>query len=153
LTTKPILGYPDFLRKFIIYTDASGYGIGVVLAQMQNPPLPDPSETNEADSAEPSDREVVIAYTSKHFTERVVYTSCVQLKNNVLLLFTRTSVWIPGEFTKKARVISALLPASTLPFLSLSFLCLSLNLFVLAWYREIHWWSRTTSNIQRALHG
>ena len=104
---------------------------------MQNPPLPDPSETNEADSAEPSDREVVIAYTSKHFTERVVYTSCVQLKNNVLLLFTRTSVSIPGEFSKKARVISALLTASTLPFLSLSFLCLSLNLFVLARYREI----------------
>ena len=65
LTTKPILGYPDFTREFIIYTDASGYGIGAVLAQMQAPALPDTS-----DSAETGDREVVIAYTSKHLSER-----------------------------------------------------------------------------------
>ena len=32
LMTKPILGYPDFTREFIIYTDASGYGICLVLA-------------------------------------------------------------------------------------------------------------------------
>jgi len=64
LTTKPILGYPDFSREFIIYTDASGYGIGAVLAQMQTPALPDPTEANEADTAETGDREVVIAYTS-----------------------------------------------------------------------------------------
>ena len=70
LTTKPILGYPDFTREFIIYTDASGYGIGVVLAQMQAPALPDTSETSEANSAEAGDREVVIAYTSKHLSER-----------------------------------------------------------------------------------
>jgi hypothetical protein len=63
LTTKPILGYPDFTREFIIYTDASGYGIGAVLAQMQAPALPDTSETSEANSAEAGDREVVIAYT------------------------------------------------------------------------------------------
>ncbi len=70
LTTKPILGYPDFSREFIIYTDASGYGIGAVLAQMQTPPLPDQTETSEADTAESGDREVVIAYTSKHLNER-----------------------------------------------------------------------------------
>ena len=70
LTTKPILGYPDFTREFIIYTDASGYGIGAVLAQMQAPALPDTSETSEANSAEAGDREVVIAYTSKHLSER-----------------------------------------------------------------------------------
>ena len=70
LTTKPILGYPDFTREFIIYTDASGYGIGAVLAQMQTPALPDLSETDEADPAESEDREVVIAYTSKHLNER-----------------------------------------------------------------------------------
>ena len=33
LTTKPILRPPDFNRMFIIYTDASGFAIGVILAQ------------------------------------------------------------------------------------------------------------------------
>jgi hypothetical protein len=70
LTTRPILGYPDFTREFIIYTDASGYGIGAVLAQMQAPALPDTSETSEANSAETGDGEFVIAYTSKHLSER-----------------------------------------------------------------------------------
>jgi hypothetical protein len=70
LTTKPILGYPDFSRKFIIYTDALGYCIDTVLAQIQTQALPDQSEANEADSAETGDRKVVIAYTSKHLNER-----------------------------------------------------------------------------------
>jgi hypothetical protein len=70
LTTRPNLGYPDFTREFVIYTDASGYGIGAVLAQMQASALPDTSETSEADSSETGDREVVIAYTSKHLSER-----------------------------------------------------------------------------------
>jgi hypothetical protein len=92
LTTKPILGYPDFTREFIIYTDASGYGIGAVLAQMQTPALPDTSEISEANSAEAGDREIVIAYTSKHLSEREAEEaeeSGPQLKNNVMLLFTR----------------------------------------------------------------
>ncbi|KZR95722.1 Uncharacterized protein APZ42_010356, partial [Daphnia magna] len=38
LIPRPVLGYPDFSRKFIIYTDAPGYGIGAVLAQIQPPP-------------------------------------------------------------------------------------------------------------------
>jgi hypothetical protein len=71
LTTRPILGYPDFTREFIIYAEASGYGIGAVLAQMQTPALPDPLGTSEVDSAETGDREVVIAaYTSKYLNER-----------------------------------------------------------------------------------
>ncbi len=70
MTTRPVLGYPDFTREFIIYTDASGYGIGAVLAQMQAPALPETSETSEADSAETGDREVVIAYSSNHLSER-----------------------------------------------------------------------------------
>ena len=64
LTTRSILWYPYFTREFINYTDASEYGIGAVLAQMQNPALPDPSEANEADSADTGDREVVIGYCS-----------------------------------------------------------------------------------------
>ncbi|KZR97407.1 Uncharacterized protein APZ42_007742, partial [Daphnia magna] len=48
LITRPILSYPDFKREFIIYTDASGYGIGAVLAQIQSPPQSaDSAETNE----------------------------------------------------------------------------------------------------------
>ena len=70
LTTRPILGYPDFTREFIIYTDASGYGIGAALAQMQTPALTESSETDDTVSAETGDREVVIAYTSKHLNER-----------------------------------------------------------------------------------
>ena len=60
LVSQPILGYPDFKRAFTIYTDASGFGIGAVLAQMQRPPH----------SSENDDREVVIAYSSKHLNDR-----------------------------------------------------------------------------------
>ncbi|KAI9557148.1 hypothetical protein GHT06_016955 [Daphnia sinensis] len=51
LITRPILGYPDFSREFIIYTDASGYGIGAVLAQVQTPP-------QSADFAESDEQEL-----------------------------------------------------------------------------------------------
>ena len=61
LVSEPVLGYPDFTREFIIHTDASGFGIGAVLAQMQRPPH---------DSEESDDREVVIAYSSKHLNDR-----------------------------------------------------------------------------------
>jgi hypothetical protein len=50
----------------MVKSHASGYCISAVLAQMQTPALSDPSETNEVDSEEIGDREVVIAYTSKH---------------------------------------------------------------------------------------
>ena len=63
LTSKPILRYPDFTRDFIIHTDASGYGIGAVLAQMQSPP-------RSADPVGSDDLEVVIAYSSKHLDDR-----------------------------------------------------------------------------------
>jgi hypothetical protein len=36
LTKAPILRYPDFERSFIIYTDASGIGLGAVLSQIQD---------------------------------------------------------------------------------------------------------------------
>jgi hypothetical protein len=51
--------------------DASGYGIGAVLAQMQTLPSPDDSGgTNEPSSPISDDQEVVIAYTSKHINDR-----------------------------------------------------------------------------------
>ncbi|XP_057374828.1 uncharacterized protein LOC130695755 [Daphnia carinata] len=71
LITRPILSYPDFSRDFIIYTDASGYGIGAVLAQIQSlPQSADSGETNEPVPSESDDTEVVIAYSSKHLNDR-----------------------------------------------------------------------------------
>ncbi|KZR99842.1 Uncharacterized protein APZ42_004142, partial [Daphnia magna] len=48
LITPPIVAFPDFNKEFLIFTDASNYGIGAVLSQIQN------------------DQEVVIAYSSRH---------------------------------------------------------------------------------------
>ena len=36
LTTTPIFQYPDFSLPFILYTDASGTGLGAMLAQKVN---------------------------------------------------------------------------------------------------------------------
>src|SRR6266496_6110910 len=47
LTTAPILGYPDYNKPFILFTDASGKGLGAVLSQKQG------------------DKEIVIAYASR----------------------------------------------------------------------------------------
>lgn len=47
LTESPVLSYPDIKETFILDTDASAYGVGAVLSQVQN------------------GRETVIAYGSK----------------------------------------------------------------------------------------
>lgn len=54
LTEAPILAYADFTQPFVLYTDASHYGLGAVLAQVQE------------------GRERVVAYASRslHPTER-----------------------------------------------------------------------------------
>jgi hypothetical protein len=65
LCTAPVLAYPDFSRKFIIHTDACGYGVGGVLSQM---PSPQETQCAQEDSLNES-REHPIAYTSKHLTE------------------------------------------------------------------------------------
>ncbi|KZS00154.1 Uncharacterized protein APZ42_003672, partial [Daphnia magna] len=71
LITRPVLGYPDFSREFIIYTDASGYGIGAVLAQIQPPPQSADSVESDGQDLRKSDGvEVVIAYTSKNLNDR-----------------------------------------------------------------------------------
>ena len=68
LTTSPVLGYPNFNKEFLVHTDSSGWGLGCVLSQMQRP-----SESEE-------DREVVIAYASKHLTDREKKWSTTELE-------------------------------------------------------------------------
>ena len=52
LISPPILAFPDFEKQFIVTTDASGYGIGCILKQLDD-----------------NKRETVIAYASRVLTD------------------------------------------------------------------------------------
>ena len=90
LTSQPILKYPDFTREFIIYTDASGFGIGAVLAQIQHSP-----QTN-------SDEEVVIAYSSKHLNDRQAKWSTTE--KEALAIIHAIEVFKPYLYGRKFTV-------------------------------------------------
>ncbi|KAI9560556.1 hypothetical protein GHT06_011499 [Daphnia sinensis] len=93
LITRPILSYPDFTRDFIIYTDASGNGIGAVLAQIQSPPQSaDSDEAIGSDLTESDGVEVVIAYTSKHLNDREAKWSTTEKRSVCHRSCNRTTV-------------------------------------------------------------
>ena len=94
LVSKPILGYPNFTRAFIIYTDASGFGIGAVLAQKQGPPHSDDSD----------DHEVVIAYSSKHLNDREAKWSTTE--KEAYAIVHAINVFKPYLYGRKFTVIT-----------------------------------------------
>jgi RNase H-like domain found in reverse transcriptase/Integrase zinc binding domain len=52
LTTPPILSYPNWNKEYLLFIDASNVGLGAILSQLDD-----------------QDREVVIAYASRHLNE------------------------------------------------------------------------------------
>ena len=98
LTSKPLLRYPDFTREFIVYTDASGYGIGAVLAQVQR--LPHSEDTGSVSS----DQEVVIAYSSKHLNDREAKWSTTE--KEAFAIIHAIDVFKPYLYGRKFTVIT-----------------------------------------------
>lgn len=90
LTSPPILGYPDFSRDFIIHTDASGYGVGSVLAQMQ------------VDKGK--EKEVVIAYTSQHLDKTQTNWSTIEKEAYAIVHAVKT--FYPYLYGRKFQVLT-----------------------------------------------
>ena len=90
LTEPPILGYPSFQLPFIVYTDASGWGVGAVLSQKQDMEHPD--------------RETVIAYTSRHLNEREAKWSTVE--KEALAIVHAVTVFYPYLWGKQFTVVT-----------------------------------------------
>ena len=90
LVEPPILGYPCFTLPFIVYTDASSWGAGAVLSQKQDPDHPE--------------REVVIAYASKHLTEREAKWSTVE--KEALAIVHAVTVFYPYLWGRKFTVVT-----------------------------------------------
>ncbi|KZS06531.1 Uncharacterized protein APZ42_029985 [Daphnia magna] len=92
-TVLPILSYPDFTREFFIYTDASGYGVETVLAQIQSPPQSeDSAETKESDLSVSDGFEVVISYTSKHLKDHEAKWSTTEKEAYAIDIPIRTQI-------------------------------------------------------------
>ena len=90
LTSPPILGYPDFARNFIIHTDASGYGVGSVLAQMQ------------VDNGK--EKEVVIAYASQHLDKSQMNWSTIEKEAYAIVHAVKT--FYPYLYGSKFQVLT-----------------------------------------------
>jgi transposase InsO family protein len=92
LTTHPVLCYPDFSKDFIVHTDASNFGVGAVLCQMQ-----DPSHSG-------SDHEVVIAYSSKHLIDRELKWSTTEKEGYAII--HAVTVFRPYLYGRRFKVIT-----------------------------------------------
>ncbi|KAK4009400.1 hypothetical protein OUZ56_018515 [Daphnia magna] len=103
LNTPPKERYSDFTRGFIIYTDASRYGIGAVFAQVQPPPQSaDSAESNGQELGESDGVEFVITCTSKHLNDRDAKWSTTEKK--VIRHHSRHRQWLMSKTEPAGRL-------------------------------------------------
>ena len=91
LVVSSILWYPDFSRRFKVFTEECEYGIGVVIAQDQ------PNETNDT-------TEVVVAYASRHLLEREAKWSVVE--KEALAIVYAVEIFYPYLYGRAFDVIT-----------------------------------------------
>jgi RNase H-like domain found in reverse transcriptase len=85
----PILGYPCFQSLFIVYTDASNWGVGCVLSQRRKD-IPD--------------GEYAVAYSSRHLSEREAKWSTVEKES--LAIVHAINVFYPYLHDRHFTVVS-----------------------------------------------